>query len=228
MNLELENQPPGAFQHIATLQLPEHNIDSLLVTFIGVDNSASPSAHSKTVPPSRIPSKVFDISPENEVLCVTVSVLIDEDTDVFSPHAALGVLLVHHSVILDRLKSLPQSDKPHKIPWSRWAEKTVWADESFHAMSNLHFSASGHLASFIKERQVVIYDVRPCFLGLRASQVPKGVIDLQNDEGTLVGALRRLFTTGISAACKPKVVSSFRLPTELEDPIIVMDEEHGE
>jgi hypothetical protein len=216
--------------HIATFQFPDLTM-SALVSFVSVDNSASPSAHSRTVPQSRIPEKLYDVSPGDEILCVTFSVILN-DTDYIEAPPALGVLLIHHSVVLNLLSLCPAqsgNSKPHIIPWPQWGHSTVWAHASYHEISNFHFSSSGHLASFINGRHVTIYDVRPRYLR-QDDQAEGQVVEepVEHEQRLLVKELERMFLSGTGRARMPKVVATFRTPGEFEDPIIVMDDEHGE
>lgn len=232
--------PSTAFQYVATLQLPSVNSE-LSICMISVDSSTSPVVHPKVVPltSTLFPETVYDVSPDDEILSITLSISRDFEAAIEGSSAA-GTLLIHHSSIRDLVQSVRPAPKPrpHTIPWPDWAERTVWAgsleDEEFGAM----FNSAGHFAAFVHGRQVMVYDVRPRYLAsveseqgtetTRSTGTSKRGSETSQTQITMSTELNRMFTTGSAGSCKPKVVASFGLPLELENPVIVMDEEHGE
>ncbi|KAG8682420.1 hypothetical protein FRC11_014905, partial [Ceratobasidium sp. 423] len=213
----------GSPRHIATLQLPEIT-DKTAITYATVCSSRTPFLKSRTVPVSETEARLYDISPDDGVVCLKIIYFpsVEGEENMTRPRpSSSGFLLIHHTSILDIIHSLPQSNHPHVVPWSKWAHKTVWTGASTENVHIKQISTFGHLVAFLKQRKVVIYDLRPCFLNDAPVCKPRYKL-------ARVAMLDSLFKAGENRSCEPKILTSFNVPRDivLVEPSIIMDEEY--
>ncbi|KAJ1302354.1 hypothetical protein OPQ81_001168 [Rhizoctonia solani] len=219
-------------QHIATLQLPG-TADKAATTYVTVCSSRSPCLKSRTVPTSQAEARLYDVSPSDGVVCLKIIYFpgVDPKNATYPRPSCSGFLLVHHESILDIIHSLPQSGYPHVIPWSEWAHKTVWTGASAENLPIAQVSTFGHRVTFLRKRDIVVYDLRPCFLNIDSSSsslTRKTRFKKPPRRPARVARLDSLFKSGRNRASSPKILTSITVPRDIEiiEPTIVMDEEH--
>ncbi|CAE6458946.1 unnamed protein product [Rhizoctonia solani] len=225
------NGKEGAPRHIATLQLPE-TADKNATTYITVYPSRSSFIKSRTVPEIETESRLYDIPPEDGVVCVKILYFrgIRDQNILYPRPRSSGILLIHHASILDIIHSLPQSGHPHVVPWFKWAHKTVWTGASLEDIHTNHFTSFGHIFAFLRDREIVLYDLRPCFLTVDVDAFSRfSRHETYRSQPVQAAVLNSLFKSGKNRACDPKILSSFAIPEwiELIEPVITLDDEHG-
>lgn len=234
------DDPTDAIQPVASLHLPNivpiHDITDI---FVSVDCSSSPTMPSRAAPhnSTNASETMFDLLSGDEV--IIISFLLDRnDSESSGTETALGTILIHHSDIMEVLRPTlsRESSSLSAIPWSEWAYRAVWTGFSDIEPLGLMFFATGHLISTVRNRQIVLYEVRP-WSGSVGPLVEECGHSIESREPEIEPKLSRLplsvaidkiFTTGSDRLRRPTILSTFAIPEEIVEPTVAMDEEHSE
>lgn len=229
----------NTIQLVASLELPSiasiHDITDLCVS---IDSSRSPTIPSRTTPcnSTDLSGTVFDPLPGDDLIIIS---FILERGDFWSPRAesVLGTILIHHSDMNEVLRPSLSQESPDitVIRWSEWAKRAVWAGLSENDPQGLRFFAARHLVSIIRSRQIVLYEVRPWNNSAGRLVDESSSIESrepkpkpQSSRLPLGIEIENMLTTGTNKLRRPTFLSAFRIPEEIAEPMVAMDEEHSE
>lgn len=130
------DSPAQPARRIASLAFPELEEGGNIYR-ITCRSDPAPAPSSQTATRHRGYPKVFQLSPDNRVLCLAIHAFNPNEGQ---PHLIRGgMLYIPFSVLLGAAAYLvnePVSDDPVEIPWEDWGKETSWMDTSRTFMGN--------------------------------------------------------------------------------------------